>query len=141
MKNKILSGGIAFTLLAGVLVLGARAQKETKEERALTEKTGIIEVMKADPAKKEKYNTVLLKVGEETIKLLPGKENKKEFKNLETLAGKNVAVKGTLLPANPPKYPLAALKVASFAEIKAAKPAAPAKAEAPAKPAAAPDKK
>lgn len=135
MKNKIFTGGIAFTLLAGALVLGAWAQKETKEERALTEKTGVIEVIKADAAKKEKYNTVLLKAGEETIKLLPGKGDKREFKNLEALGGKNVTVKGELLPANPPKYPLAALKVASFAELKAPK------AAAPGKPAAAPAKK
>ena len=133
MKTRILACGIAFTLLAGGLALSARAQEQTKEKRDQVEKAGVLEVIKADAAKKEKYSTLLLKVGEETFKLLPGND-KKLFKGLETLGGKSVTVKGTLLPANPPKYPLAAIKVASFAETGEEK-------SAPAKPAAAKAKK
>ena len=44
------------------------------------------------------------------------------------MAGKTVTVKGEFLPPNPPRYPLAAIKVNACTEVKAAKkPAAPAK--------------
>ncbi|MDD5208411.1 MAG: hypothetical protein PHV36_03430 [Elusimicrobiales bacterium] len=122
MKNRILGGFIALTLLAGTAGAWAQAQKQEKKTE-LTEKTGVISVQKADPKKNEKYDTILLKAGEESIKLLPGAD-KKVFKPLEKLAGKTVTVKGEYLPPNPPKYPLAALKVASFAEVKAAPAAA-----------------
>lgn len=124
MKNKILGGFIAFTLLAGAA--GAWAQAPEKKPE-LVEKTGVIEIVKADAAKNEKFDTILLKAGEETIKLIPNKD-KKAFKPLEKMAGKNVTVKGEYLPPNPPKYPLAAIKVNACAEAKAAKkPAAAAK--------------
>lgn len=122
MKSKIFACCLAFTLLAGAGVSGALAQAKTKNETVT--KTGTIEVKKADAAKKEKFDTVLLKVGETTYKLLPGRDNKKAFKPLEKLGGKTVTVSGELLPANPPKYPLAAIKVASFTEAGAAAPAA-----------------
>jgi hypothetical protein len=118
MKNKIIGGFIAFALLA--VAAGAWAEgKKTEKKPELTEKTGVIQIVKADPAKNEKYDTVLLKAGDETIKLIPGKD-KKVFKPLEKLDGKTVTVKGEYLPPNPPKYPLAALKVHSFGEVKAA---------------------
>jgi hypothetical protein len=124
MKNKIFGGFIAFALLAGAA--GAWAQAPEKKPE-LVEKTGAIEIIKADAAKNEKFDTILLKAGEETIKLLPNKD-KKAFKPLEKLAGKTVTVKGEFLPPNPPKYPLAAIKVNACTEVKAAKkPAAPAK--------------
>lgn len=116
MKNKLFSCALSLALLAGAGVLGAWAQEKAKPE--LVEKTGVIEIIKADAAKKEKYNTILLKVGEETFKLLPG-EDKKAFKPLEKLGGKTVTVTGQLLPANPPKYPLAAIKVATVLEAAA----------------------
>ncbi|HCC47196.1 MAG TPA: hypothetical protein DEQ38_03635 [Elusimicrobia bacterium] len=121
MKGKLLAGAIAFSFLlgAGAAMAGETIEKARKKSE---EKTGTIEVIKADEAKKEKYNTVLLKVGEETIKLLPGAD-KKNFKKLETLGGKTVTVKGALLPAHPPKYPLAAIKVDSFKESAAKAPA------------------
>lgn len=125
MKNRILACGLALALLAGAGVLGARAQEKAKNE--VVKKTGVISITKADAAKKEKYDTILLKAGEETFKLLPGAD-KKAFKPLEKLGGKTVNVTGELLPANPPKYPLAALKVASVVKV-AAPAAAPAKTE------------
>lgn len=130
MKRKIFSCCIAFTLLAGAGITSALAQAKAKNETVT--KTGTIEVKKADAAKKEKFDTVLLKVGEITYKLLPGRDNKKAFKTLEKLGGKTVTVSGELLPANPPKYPLAAIKVASFTEAGAAVDAAPAAPPAPA---------
>ncbi len=116
MKNKLVSCSLALSLLAGAGVLGAWAQAKAKPQ--MVEKTGVIETIKADAAKKEKYDTILLKVGDETFKLLPG-EDKKAFKPLEKLGGKTVTVTGQLLPANPPKYPLAAIKVASVLEAAA----------------------
>lgn len=117
MKNKILGGFIALALLA--VAAGARAQDQAKKPE-LVEKTGVIEIIKADPAKNEKFDTILLKAGEETIKLIPNKD-KKAFKPLEKMAGKNVNVKGEFLPPNPPKYPLAAIKVNACKEVKEAK--------------------
>ncbi|MCX5792938.1 MAG: hypothetical protein NTY45_12105 [Elusimicrobia bacterium] len=124
MKNRILASCLALAILAGAGVIGARAQDKAKAKNEVVTKTGVIEIIKADPAKKEKYDTILLKIDKETIKLLPGAD-KKAFKPLEKLNGKTVTVTGELLPPNPPKYPLAALKVASVA--KAAAPAAPVK--------------
>lgn len=124
MRSRILACCLAFTFLAGAGVTGAPAQDKTKRETVT--KTGSLEIKEADAKKKEKFNTVLLKVGEVTYKLLPGRDTKKNFKALEKLGGKTVTVTGELLPANPPKYPLAAIKVASFAEDTAAAAAAPA---------------
>lgn len=121
---------LALFLVLGVLFLFAPNAFAVKSEPV--EKAGVVEVQKADPAKKEKYDTVLLKIGEESFKLIPGND-KKALKTLETLGGKNVVVKGDLLPANPPKYPLAAIKVNSFEE-KAAEAAAPAVVPAPVAP-------
>jgi len=123
MKHRILSCFIALTLLAGAGVIGALAQAKAKTKNEVVSKTGVIEIIKADAAKKEKYDTILLKVDKEAYKLLPGSD-KKAFKPLEKLGGANVTVTGELLPANPPKYPLAAIKVASVAKV--AKVAAPA---------------
>ncbi|MGD9642604.1 MAG: hypothetical protein AB7V08_07675 [Elusimicrobiales bacterium] len=124
MKNKIFGGLIAFTLLA--VAAGARAQDQAKKPE-LVEKTGVVEIVKADAAKNEKFDTILLKAGEETIKLLPSKD-KKAFKPLEKMAGKTITVKGEFLPPNPPKYPLAAIKVKACKEVKETKkPAVPAK--------------
>ncbi|HBE88730.1 MAG TPA: hypothetical protein DDW67_06275 [Elusimicrobia bacterium] len=117
MKRRILGGSIAFALLA--VAAGARAEAPVKKTE-LVEKTGVIEIIKADAAKNEKFDTILLKSGEEAIKLLPGKD-KKAFKPLEKMAGKTVTVKGEFLPPNPPKYPLAAIKVSACAEVKEAK--------------------
>jgi len=118
MKNKLFTCSLSLVLLAGAGVLGAWAQEKAKAKFELVEKQGVIEVIKANPANKEKYDTILLKVGEETFKLLPG-EDKKAFKPLGKLDGKTVTVTGRLLPANPPKYPLAAIKVASVLEAAA----------------------
>jgi len=109
MKNKIFGGLIALALLAGAVAARAQGQEKKPE---LVEKTGVISIQKADAAKHEKYDTIMLKVGEEAIKLLPSKD-KKAFKPLEKLDGKTVTVKGEYLPPNPPKYPLAAIKVVS----------------------------
>ncbi|OGR81028.1 MAG: hypothetical protein A2X32_08785 [Elusimicrobia bacterium GWC2_64_44] len=110
MKNKLFGGFIALALLAGAA--GAWAQTQGKKPE-LVEKTGVIQIQKADAAKNEKYDTIMLKVGEESIKLLPSKD-KKVFKPLEKLDGKTITVKGEYLPPNPPKYPLAAIKVLSI---------------------------
>lgn len=118
MKNRIIGGFIALAILAGAAGAWAAEGKKQEKKPALTEKTGVVEVQKADAAKKEKYDTVLLKAADESIKLLPGKD-KKVFQPLEKLAGKTVTVKGEYLTPKPPKYPLAALKVESFVEVKA----------------------
>lgn len=116
MKNKMIGGLLSLALLAAAAGAMAEGPKPGKKAEAV-EKTGVIQVIPADQARKEKYNTVLLKVGEETIKLIPARD-KKDFKKLEALDGKTVTVTGEYLPANPPKYPLAAIKVQSFAEVK-----------------------
>ena len=114
MKNRIVGGFVALALLAGAAGAWAQGKKQEKKPE-LTEKTGVLSIQKADAAKKEKYDTLLLKAGDESIKLLPGKD-KKVFKPLEKLDGKTLTVKGEYLPPKPPKYPLAALKVHSFSE-------------------------
>lgn len=88
------------------------------EKKALEaiETSGVLEVIDADASKNEKHKTVLLKVGEVTYRLIPSKDSKESFVKLEAMTGKTVNVKGEVLPANPPKYPLAAIKVASFTE-------------------------
>jgi hypothetical protein len=117
MINKLLACCVALGLLAGAgSAFAAEPEQKTKYE--IKEVTGVVEIVKADAKKKEKYDTVLLKEGEKTYKLIPAKD-KKLFKELEALGGRKVTVIGTLLPANPPRYPLAALKVESFAEVKA----------------------
>lgn len=123
MKNRILVGFLALTLLAGAGVRGALAQEKAKNE--VVTKTGVIEITKADAKKNEKYDTILLKVDKESFKLLPGSD-KKAFAPLAKLNGKTVTVTGELLPANPPKYPLAAIKVAAVTKAATAKAAAPA---------------
>ncbi|MDD3146972.1 MAG: hypothetical protein PHD82_06685 [Candidatus Riflebacteria bacterium] len=89
-----------------------------KEKKALEaiETSGVLEVIDADASKNEKHKTVLLKAGEITYRLIPNKDSKELFVKLEAMTGKTVTVKGDLLPANPPKYPLAAIKVTSFTE-------------------------
>lgn len=128
MIARTLACCIALGLTAGMnTAFGAEPKTETKSEVKTApkpekvEKTGVLEVIKADPAKKEKYDTVLLKVGKETIKLIPAKDHKKEFKPLEVMGGKRVSVTGEFLPAKPPKYPLAAILVESFKELGTAK--------------------
>lgn len=114
-KGLVLCVVMAFLLL-GVTVFAEKNPKAplgAKVKVEEVEKTGVIEIQKADQTKKEKYDTVLLKVAEETFRLIPGKD-KAEFKKLEAMPGKQVTVKGGLLPANPPKYPLAAIKVDSY---------------------------
>ena len=124
MNKKIFAFCIAILLAGANASMGADTKTKAKAE--MVEKTGILEVQKADTAKKEKYDTILLKVGEETFKLLPGKapEIKKTFKGLNALGGKEVTVTGELKPANPPKYPLPAIIVETFKETTAPAPAA-----------------
>ena len=128
MTKRILACCLTLGLFAAANVAFAADQKE-KAKSEPVEKVGVIEIRKADPAKKEKYNTVLLKVGEETFKLIPGKDKeiKKSFKKLESLEGKEVTVTGALMPAKPPKYPMAAILVESFAEKTPAAAPAPVK--------------
>src|SRR3989338_8344064 len=123
MNKKIFACRITILLTGANASMGADAK--TMAKAVFVEKTGVIEVQKADSAKKEKYNTILLKVGEETFKLLPGKapEIKKTFKGLNALGGKEVTVTGELKPANPPKYPLPAIIVETFKESSDAVPA------------------
>jgi len=123
MNKKIFACCITILLAGANAAMGADAK--TMAKAVFVEKTGVIEVQKADSAKKEKYDTILLKVGEETFKLLPGKapEIKKTFKGLNALGGKEVTVTGELKPANPPKYPLPAIIVETFKESSDAVPA------------------
>jgi|GEM_PF-1763722 len=117
MTKKILACCLTLGLFAAAnAALAADAKVKAKPEAV--EKTGVIEITKADAAKKEKFDTIILKVGEEAIKLLPGNtpDHKRAFKGLNDLGGKEVTVTGDLLPANPPKYPMAAIKVSSFKE-------------------------
>ena len=120
MTARALACCLCVVMLAGANAFCGTEQKAKAKagvpKAELVEKTGVIEIQKADPAKKEKYNTVLLKVGEETFKLVPSKAMMKGFKAIEKLGGKTVVVKGNLMPAKPPKYPLAAILVESFSE-------------------------
>lgn len=120
MRKLLTVVGLAVALVAGCPVVSqaAKADKDAKKVIVATEaveKTGVLEVIPADKTKKEKYNTVLLKVGADTFKLLPGK-NKNVLKMLEEMTGKEVTVKGDMMPANPPKYPMAAIKVSEYTE-------------------------
>ncbi|HOY67325.1 MAG TPA: hypothetical protein PLP29_10575 [Candidatus Ozemobacteraceae bacterium] len=144
MKKLVLVAGLAAVLVGGVPLsaMAAKPPVEAKVKAEAVEKTGVVEVKPADQAKKEKYNTVTLKVGNDTFKLIPGKGNKTIMADIEKLAGKEVTVKGDLLPADD-KHPMAAIRLQSFAEKAAAPAAAPAPADAAtpapsAEPAAAP---
>jgi len=134
MKKLVIVTGLVAALVGGVpfSAMAAAPAIETKVKGEIVEKTGTIEVKQAE--KNEKYNTVTIKVGNDVFKLLPVKGNKTIMGDLEKLAGKEVTVKGELLPAND-KHPMAAIKVESFTE-KAAAPAAPAPAPAADAPAA-----
>lgn len=134
MKKLVIVTGLVAALVGGVpfSAMAAAPAIETKVKGEIVEKTGTIEVKQAE--KNEKYNTVTIKVGNDVFKLLPVKGNKTIMGDLEKLAGKEVTVKGELLPAND-KHPMAAIKVESFTE-KAAAPAAPAPAPATDAPAA-----
>ncbi len=92
------------------------AGDEEKKPLEAIEVSGVLEVKDADESKGEKHKTVLLTVGETVYRLIPGKDTKDLFPKLETLGGKTIKVKGEVLPANPPKYPLAAIKVAEYSE-------------------------
>ncbi|HPT45672.1 MAG TPA: hypothetical protein PLM07_07210 [Candidatus Rifleibacterium sp.] len=92
------------------------AAGEEKKALEVIEVSGVLEVKEADASKDEKHKTVLLTVGEVVYRLIPNKDTKDSFAKLEALGGKTVKVKGEVLPANPPKYPLAAIKVAEFSE-------------------------
>ncbi len=111
------------------------AGKFAKVKIEQVEKTGVLEVKAKE--KGEKYNTVTLKVGEAIFRLIPGKGSKGKFDAIEKMAGKEITVKGGLLPANE-KHPLDAIKVDSFeakggaATPAAVSPATPAPAPAPA---------
>jgi hypothetical protein len=111
----------------------ADGQKAAKAQGEVVEKTGTIEIKKAE--KGEKFDTVLLKIGDETLKIIPGKGKKEVMKELEQMGGKEIVVKGTLLPADE-KHPLAAIKIDSYAAKAAAdpKPAEPTAAPADPKP-------
>jgi hypothetical protein len=78
---------------------------------------GTIQVTPPDAAKKQKYATITIKDGDREFKLIPGKD-KKNFAELEKLAGKVVSVSGKLLPANE-KFPMPAIKVDTFSEVTA----------------------
>jgi len=123
MNAKILSLCLVFGLTAGAAAATATGADIKAKAKEMKEVTGVIEIVKADPAKKEKYDTVLLKDGKVTYKLLPAKD-KKLFKGLESLGGKNVLVKGEYMAPKLPKYPLAALKVDSFSVVEKTAPAA-----------------
>ncbi len=104
--RKILALGLFAIMLIGVST-SIFAAPPAREE---VEKTGLVDVKMAE--KGEKFNTITIKVGEEVFKLLPGKE-KKLLPEIEKLAGKEITVKGSLLPADA-KHPLAAIKVDSY---------------------------
>lgn len=133
MKKMLFVAGLVAALVGGVPFATMAADKPVVEVKKgdVVEKTGMVEVKKAE--KNEKYNTVTIKVGNDVFKLLPVKGNKTIMGDLEKLAGKEVTVKGELLPASD-KHPMAAIKVESFTEKTAAAPAAPA--DAPVAPAA-----
>jgi len=73
------------------------------------ETSGILKVTPADPARKQKYATIVLVCSDKEYKLLPGLE-RAAFAELEKMAGQTITVKGDLLPAND-KYPMPAIKV------------------------------
>ena len=136
MRKLLAVCGLAIALVAGYPVVSSAAElgKDAKIAKVAkgeaVEKTGVIEVTPADATKKEKpgkpvYNTVGLKVGAESFKLLPGlpkKAGKEIMEDLEKLVGKEVTIKGMLMAANE-KHPMAAIKVESFVEKGAAAPA------------------
>lgn len=81
--------------------------KDSKLEQIKT--SGVIQVTPADPAKNQKYSTIILVCGEKQYKLLPG-QDRVAFAKLEDMAGQTITIKGGLMPATE-KYPLPAIKV------------------------------
>lgn len=125
MKKMLVVAGLVAALTGGLPFAVLAAEKPVVEVKKgeIVEKTGTVDVKKAE--KNEKYNTVTIKVGNDVFKLLPVKGNKTIMGDLEKMAGKEVTVKGELLPATD-KHPLAAIKVESFTEKAAAAAPAPA---------------
>jgi len=118
LRKSLILGVVLVILCSGAVVAEKHPANPNgvvvKSDIVPAEKTGVIEVKAAE--KGQKYPTVTLKSGEDVFRLIPAKGNK-EFSQLEKMAGKQVTVKGDLMPANPPKYPLAAIKVASFVVV------------------------
>ncbi|HAE39760.1 MAG TPA: hypothetical protein DCG57_14175 [Candidatus Riflebacteria bacterium] len=85
------------------------------------EASGVLQVTPADPAKNQKYSTIVLVSGDKQYKLLPGKD-KTGFAELEKMAGQTITVKGGLMPASE-KYPMAAIKVDEIPGVSKAAPA------------------
>lgn len=100
----------------------------TKDE---IEKTGNLEVRAKElpeqakgkgKGKREQLNEFILKCDGVEYKLICrlGKGKNKDLVNkLLSLNGKTITVKGNLLPANPPKHPLAAIVVREVFEVQA----------------------
>lgn len=90
------------------------APELTHQKGDAVEFSGIVEVTPADEAAGQKYSTIILKVGEESYKLIPS-EAKEAFAGLEAAVGKTINVKGAFLPADE-THPLAAIKVTEWSE-------------------------
>ncbi|MBF0502207.1 MAG: hypothetical protein HQM09_18850 [Candidatus Riflebacteria bacterium] len=142
MKKLFLVTGIALALIfAPAASFAAKPAKDVVKEvakdavkdKAEVEKTGMVE-LKAKTGT-EKHDTITLKVGTEVFKLLPGGD-KGVWQKLEKMAGKEITIKGDLLPADA-THPMAAIKVKSMIEAKGAA-AAPATAAPVVVPAAPP---
>lgn len=136
MKKLFVAVSLAVALVAAPCLYAEKAPEgkdKPKMERPkgeACEKTGTVEVKKAE--KGEKHDSVLLKVGAETFKLLPAKDKKGIMKDLEKLGGVEITVKGNMVAAND-KHPLPAIFVESFEKKgDAAKPADVKPADAPA---------
>ncbi|EKD84320.1 MAG: hypothetical protein ACD_39C00109G0001 [uncultured bacterium] len=103
------AGNAVVSEAAGDSAKAPEAKKEAKGDLEQIEATGVIQVTPADPAKNQKYPTIVLVSGDKQYKLLPGKD-KVSFGELEKMAGQTVTVKGGLMPATE-KYPMPAIKV------------------------------
>ncbi|OGK10802.1 MAG: hypothetical protein A2W80_03610 [Candidatus Riflebacteria bacterium GWC2_50_8] len=98
-----------------------KGKGQPKGDLEQIEASGVVQVTPADPAKNQKYSTIILVSGEKQYKLLPGKD-KAGFAELEKMAGQTITVKGGLMPATD-KYPMPAIKVDEIPGVSKAAPA------------------
>lgn len=124
MRKLLLVASLAVAMFFGSHCVFAQKGKNIKAIKGAfnkgesVEKSGVVEVQKAE--KGQKFDNVTLKIGSDVFRLIPTGPGKKGMMDeISKLAGKEITVKGILLPVNPPKFPLAAIKVESFGEKKA----------------------
>lgn len=123
----VFTAGVSFSqdaVPAAATEVVAPAATEEVAAPAMTEFTGVLEVTPADVENNETAATIILDLGEKALKLVIADAVK--LAEIEKANGKNVTVKGTLVPAAEGEL-MDTLQVAEWVEA-----AAPAATDAPA---------